>query len=204
VDWTAADRALAGADPAMAAVVARHGPCTLARRRIAGGPFGALSRAILYQQLAGSAAAAIHGRFLALFDGRPTPALVAAIPESVLRSAGLSGQKTAYIKDLAAKTLDGTVRLDRLSRLGDDEVVARLTAVHGIGVWTAHMFLIFQLNRPDVWPTGDFGVRAGYGRMHGLAVAPTAGELSSLGEPYRPFRSVAAWYCWRVVDGAAE
>lgn len=187
----------------MAAAVARHGPCSLSRRRISGGAFGALSRAILYQQLAGSAAAAIHGRFLALFDGRPTPAAVAATPEPVLRSAGLSGQKAAYLKDLAAKTLDGTVRLDRLSRLDDEEIVARLTAVHGIGIWTAHMFLIFQLNRPDVWPIGDFGVRAGYGRMHGLAAAPTPAQLSSLGDAYRPFRSVAAWYCWRAADGAA-
>jgi 3-methyladenine DNA glycosylase/8-oxoguanine DNA glycosylase len=198
--WAEADAALAAADPALAAVIATHGPCTLARRPTAGGAFGALARSICYQQLAGRAAAAIHGRFVALYDGRPSPEAVAATPVDALRTVGLSASKVASIKDLAAKSLDGTVRLDGWSRQSDDEIVARLTKVRGIGPWTVHMFLIFQLNRPDVWPAGDFGVRSGYARMHGLAALPTPGELATLGERYRPFRTIAAWYCWRVMD----
>ena len=198
--WAEACAVLSAADPAMARAIARAGPCTLVRRRPAGGAFGALARAVCYQQLAGPAAAAIHARFAALFGGRPTPEAVAATPPELLRSAGLSSAKVASLHDLAAKVLDGTVRLDRWSRLSDDAVVERLTAVRGIGPWTAQMFLVFQLNRPDVWPTGDLGVRVGYGRIHGLGSPPGAGELVALGERYRPFRTVAAWYCWRAVD----
>ena len=199
--WTDASAALSAADPAMAAAIATLGPCTLVRGRAPGGAFGALARSICFQQLAGAAASAIHGRFAALYDGRPTPAAVAATPEEVLRGVGLSAAKVASIKDLAAKALDGTVRLEGWGRMDDDEIVERLVAVRGIGPWTAQMFLIFQLNRPDVWPTGDLGVRVGYGRMHGLEVAPTPAELAAAGEVYRPYRTVAAWYCWRVMDG---
>jgi 3-methyladenine DNA glycosylase/8-oxoguanine DNA glycosylase len=199
--WSDASAALAAADPAMAAAIATIGPCRLVRGRTPGGAFGALARSICFQQLAGAAASAIHGRFAALYDGRPTPAAVAATPEDVLRSVGLSSAKVASIKDLAAKSLDGTVRLEGWGRMDDDEIVDRLVKVRGIGPWTAQMFLIFTLNRPDVWPTGDFGVRAGYGRMHGLAEAPTPAALAAAGEIYRPYRSIAAWYCWRVLDG---
>lgn len=199
--WAEACAALSAADPVLAAVIAADGPCRLVRGRTAGGAFGALARSICFQQLAGAAAAAIHGRFAALFDGRPTPAAVAATPDDVLRGAGLSAAKVASIKDLAAKCLDGTVRLQGWDRMDDDEIVDRLVKVRGIGPWTAHMFLIFQLNRPDVWPTGDLGVRVGFGRMHGLDVPPTPAELAAAGEVYRPYRSIAAWYCWRVVDG---
>ena len=199
--WAEACTRLAAADPRMAAAIARLGPCTLVRGRAAGGAFGALARSICFQQLAGAAASAIHGRFVALYDGRPTPAAVAATAEEVLRGCGLSGAKVASIKDLAAKALDGTVRLEGWDALGDDEIVDRLVEVRGIGPWTAQMFLIFQLNRPDIWPTGDLGVRAGYGRMHGLDSAPTPGELAAAGDAYRPWRTIAAWYCWRVMDG---
>ena len=199
--WADACAALSAADPAMAAAIARSGPCRLVRGRVPGGAFGALARSICFQQLAGAAASAIHGRFAALFDGRPTPAAVAATPEDVLRGVGLSAAKVASIKDLAAKSLDGTVRLEGWARMDDDEIVDRLVKVRGIGPWTAQMFLIFTLNRPDVWPTGDLGVRAGYGRMHGLAEAPTPAELAAAGDLYRPYRSIAAWYCWRVLDG---
>lgn len=199
--WVEECAALAAADPAMAAAITTFGPCTLVRGRAPGGAFGALARSICFQQLAGAAASAIHGRFAALYDGRPTPAAVAATPDDVMRSVGLSAAKVASIKDLAAKSLDGTVRLEGWGRMDDDEIVERLVQVRGIGPWTAQMFLIFQLNRPDVWPTGDLGVRVGYGRMHGLEEAPTPAGLAAAGEIYRPYRSIAAWYCWRVMDG---
>ena len=200
--WTEACGALSAADPAMARAIAACGPCTLVRRRIPGGAFAALARTVCYQQLAGNAAAAIHARFAALYGGRPTPAAVAATPDETLRAVGLSAAKVASIKDLAVKAASGALRLEGWSRLTDEEIVERLTMVRGIGRWTAEMFLIFQLNRPDVWPTGDFGVRTGYARIHDLDALPAGNELEHLGEIYRPFRSVAAWYCWRVVDGA--
>jgi DNA-3-methyladenine glycosylase II len=202
--WAEACAALEAADPAMARAIASYGACTLIRRPAPGGAFGALARAICYQQLAGRAASAIHGRFAGLYGGRPTPAAVAATPDETLRSVGLSASKVASIKDLAAKAVDGTVRLEGWSRMGDEEIVERLTLVRGIGRWTAEMFLIFQLNRPDVWPTGDFGVRTGYSRIHGLESLPTPAELALLGDLYRPFRTVAAWYCWRAVDAAGQ
>ena len=202
--WAEATALLASRDPAMAAFVAAAGPCTLVRRRHPGGPFAALARAILYQQLATGAAAAIHGRFAALYGGRPTPEAVAATPDDDLRAVGLSAAKAASVRHLAAKVLDGTVRLTRLSRVGDDELVARLCTVRGIGPWTAEMFLMFQLNRPDVWPVGDLGVRNGYARIHGLGAAPSARDLVTLGDRYRPWRSVAAWYCWRAMEAGVS
>jgi len=202
--WAQAVTRIGADDPAMAAFVAEAGPCTLVRRRHPGGPFAALARAILYQQLAIGAAAAIHGRFAARYGGRPTPEAVLATPDAELRALGLSGAKAASVKDLAAKVLDGSVRLSPLGRLGDDEIVTRLCTVRGIGPWTAEMFLMFQLNRPDVWPVGDLGVRAGYARIHGLATTPTARELVLLGDRYRPWRSVAAWYCWRAMDAGVS
>lgn len=193
---------IAAADPAMAALIEQVGPCTLKPRRHAGGYFAALLQAIVYQQLAGKAAASIHGRVLALFPGgRPTPETVLATPDEALRGAGLSAAKLASIKDLAGKVLDGTVRLDGVSRRSDDEIVERLTHVRGIGRWTAEMFLMFQLGRPDVWPTGDYGVRKGWAIVHGRPdTLPTPSELEAAGEAYRPYRSTAAWYCWRAVD----
>jgi DNA-3-methyladenine glycosylase II len=183
----------------MGGLIRRAGPCTLAVRRQRS-HFDALVRAIVYQQLAGRAAAAIHARFLALFDGRGlTPEGVLALPEAKLRSVGLSGAKTASIRDLAAKSLDGTVPLRGLSRLSDEEIVERLSSVRGIGPWTAEMFLMFQLGRPNVWPVGDLGVRNGYRIAYGLDEMPTPKQLLPLGEAYRPYRSVAAWYCWAAV-----
>lgn len=187
-------------DPAYAWVVDEMGPPNLRPRRVTGGVFGALVRSITYQQLAGKAAAAIHGRVEALFPDGITPAAVLAMPEEELRAVGLSAAKTASIRDLARHDVEGLVDLSRLSRRGDDEIVDTLCQVRGIGRWTAEMFLIFQLVRPDVWPTGDLAVRAGYGLIHGMAVAPTAKELEPLGEQYRPLRTFAAWYCWRAVE----
>jgi DNA-3-methyladenine glycosylase II len=159
-----------------------------------------LVRSITSQQLAGKAAAAIHARFIALFDGKLTPLAVAGMPLEKLRSAGLSGSKAASIKDLSAKVLDGTVPLGDEDGMSDDEIVARLSSVRGIGRWTAEMFLIFQLRRLDVWPVDDYGVRKGYARAYGLAELPSPKELAQLGERFRPYRTIATWYCWRMVD----
>jgi len=188
-------------DPAMLRIVETVGPADLRRGRARRTHFAELARAICYQQLAGAAARAIHGRFEALFDGDgPTPEAVLALPEEMLRGAGLSGSKTASIRDLAQKVLAGDVELDRVGRLSDDDIVRELTLVRGIGRWTAEMFLMFQLGRLDVWPVDDFGVRRGYGLLHGWTEMPTARQLEPLGDPYRPYRSVAAWYCWRAAD----
>jgi DNA-3-methyladenine glycosylase II len=162
--------------------------------------FSALVRAIVFQQLAGRAANAIHGRFVALYDGHPTAAAVLQTTPEQFRSVGLSGNKTASLLDLALKMSDGTLPLDHIQKLSDDEIIERLMTVRGIGRWTADMFLLFQLRRPDVWPVGDFGVRKGFAIIHGLPAAPTPKALGALGEIYRPYRSAAAWYCWRAVD----
>jgi DNA-3-methyladenine glycosylase II len=163
--------------------------------------FGTLVRAITFQQLAGPAARAIHGRLIAALEGDISPERLLALPDEALRSAGLSGAKTASLRDLAAKVLDGTVVLEsrRLAHLSDDEIVTQLSSVRGIGRWTAEMFLIFQLRRLDVWPTGDLGVRRGYGLAWGVPM-PTPKQLDALGERFRPYRSVVAWYCWRAAE----
>ncbi len=162
--------------------------------------FNALVRAIVFQQLAGSAARAIHGRLLALFDGPPTASAVLRRSTDDLRSVGLSASKVASLVDLAARTSDGTVPLERIEALPDDEIVARLSTVRGIGRWTAEMFLLFQLRRLDVWPVDDFAVRKGFALIHDLPEHPKPKALDAHGEIYRPYRSVAAWYCWRAID----
>jgi DNA-3-methyladenine glycosylase II len=163
--------------------------------------FAALVRAITYQQLAGAAARAIHGRLIAALEGDVSPERVLATSPEVLRACGLSGNKTASLIDLATKVADGTVLLDprRLARLGDEEIVERLSTVRGIGRWSAEIFLMFQLRRLDVWPTGDLGVRKGFGLAWGIPT-PTPKALLLLGEPYHPYRSVVAWYCWRATE----
>ena len=161
--------------------------------------FASLAESILYQQLAGAAARAIHTRFVALFDGDLSPASVLAVSPRKLRAAGLSGSKVAAIRDLAAKVADGTVPLRGIGRLSDEEVITRLSIVRGIGRWTAEMFLIFQLRRLDVWPVGDYGVRTGYALAYGLRKLPTPKQLEAEGERFRPYRTVAAWYCWQAV-----
>jgi DNA-3-methyladenine glycosylase II len=190
---------LAAADPVMARLVAEVGPPRITPPQDSA--FAALVRSVLYQQLAGRAAAAIHGRLIAVLEGQVVPERIAALPTETLRSVGLSANKAASIQDLATKVLDGTVVLDpeRLRREPDDEVVARLSTVRGIGRWTAEMFLMFQLRRLDVWPTGDLGVRKGFGLAWALPM-PTAKELEPLGDPFRPYRSVIAWYCWRACE----
>ncbi len=162
--------------------------------------FAALVRSIMYQQLAGAAASAIHGRFLRLFADALSPAAVLALPEGAMRSAGLSGSKSAAILDLATKIHDGTVPVHDLDGLSDDELVARLVQVRGIGPWTAEMFLIFQLRRLNVWPVDDYGVRKGWARAHELEELPKPKALRDEGERFRPYRTIAALYCWRAVD----
>jgi DNA-3-methyladenine glycosylase II len=185
-------------DPAFARVVRAVGP--FAPRPPQVDSLNALARAIVYQQLAGRAAQAIHGRFTALYDGHLTAEAILRTPVEQLRAVGLSSAKAASILDLAARTADGTVPLDRIEELGDAEIVERLVQVRGIGRWTAEMFLIFQLRRLDVWPVDDLAVRKGYARIHRLPASPTPKELDPLGERYRPYRTVAAWYCWRATD----
>jgi DNA-3-methyladenine glycosylase II len=197
--YTAAAAILAERDPVMRRLVAEAGPARV--RPPTDSHFGALVRAIVYQQLAGRAAAAIHGRLIAALDGRVEPVPLLSLPDETLRSVGLSGAKAASLRDLAAKVLDGTVVLDPagLRRESDADVVARLTTVRGIGKWSAEMFLMFQLRRLDVWPTGDLGVRKGFGLAWGIPM-PTAKQLDPLGDPFRPYRSVVAWYCWRAAE----
>jgi DNA-3-methyladenine glycosylase II len=196
----AATAELAGRDPVIAKLVDAAGPAKLKRRGSERRDhFGALARSIAYQQLAGNAAAAIHGRFEAIFDGHPTPDAVLVTPEEQLRGAGLSGAKTASILDLAAKVESGVVPFDGIGRLGDEEIIERLITVRGIGRWTAEMFLIFQLGRLDVWPVDDLGVRAGYAAAYKLKDTPTPKALAPLGEPFRPYRSIAAWYMWQAI-----
>lgn len=198
-------RQLSAADATLARLIRRVGPYALSIRHMHN-PFEALARNIVYQQLHGNAAAAIHARVVALCGGgklRPRDILDAT--EESLRGAGLSGAKTAALKDLAAKTLDGTVpTLARLRRMGDDEIVERLTQVRGIGRWTVEMLLIFRLGRPDILPVGDFAVRKGFMLAYGLGEMPKPKELERYGERWRPYRSVASWYMWRASELPAE
>jgi DNA-3-methyladenine glycosylase II len=204
--YPAAAAILAERDPVMRRLVAEAGPPRVSPPD--GSHFETLVRAIVYQQLAGPAARAIHGRLIAALGDEVTPERLLALPAGALRSAGLSARKAASLQDLATKVLDGTVVLDPagLRAESDDDVIGRLSAVQGIGTWTAQMFLMFQLRRLDVWPTGDLGVRKGFGLAWGIPT-PTPKQLEPLGDPYRPYRSVVAWYCWRAAEfyaGAAD
>ena len=199
VSLAAATREVARSDPALAAIIERAGPCRLKANRDETGFFAELVESIMYQQLAGAAAAAIHGRFVTAIGGTVTPEAVLRTPETEIRAAGVSGAKAAAVRDLAEKVADGTVPLIGISRLGDDEIVERLVQVRGIGRWTAEMFLMFRLRRLDVWPVDDLGVRYGWALAHGLAETPKARALEPEGDRFRPFRSVAAYYCWEAV-----
>jgi len=200
-DAGAAVKHLAKADPVLARLMKRAGPFALQTRSMHN-PFEALARNIVFQQLHGSAAEAIHGRLVGLFGGgRLRPQVVLEAPEEALRGVGLSGAKTAALKDLAAKTLDGTVpTLARLKRMGDEEIVERLTRVRGIGRWTAEMLLMFRLGRPDVLPVGDYAVRKGFMVAYGLDEMPKPKALEAHAEAWRPYRSVASWYMWRALE----
>ena len=169
-----------------------------------GNAFQSLCRSIIYQQVSGAAAATILARFVALFPKAefPTPLAVREIPVGKMRGAGLSAQKASYIKDLALKFSDGTIRHESLNRMTNEEIVGHLTQVKGIGVWTVHMFLIFALNRPDVLPTGDLGIRKGFQIVYGLKSPPDRAKMERLARDWRAHASAASWYFWRAADGA--
>lgn len=191
---------LSARDPVLAELSERHGPPSLDGPVPVAARFEVLARAIAYQQLNGRAAGTIWGRVVELV-GEPFTAIdVLARRPDELRACGLSGSKVVSLLDLAAHEADGRLGLASVGRLDDDAVVARLAGVRGIGPWTAHMFLMGALRRPDVWPTGDYGVRVGFGRAWLDGRTPDARELAVLGERFRPWRSVVAWYCWRAVE----
>jgi 3-methyladenine DNA glycosylase/8-oxoguanine DNA glycosylase len=201
---TDAARLLGDLDPVMKGLVAAHGTPDLGWHRSGHTRFEQLAESICYQQLAGKAAQAIWSRVRANVDGPFTPEAVLALGAEPLRAAGFSNAKTASILDLATKVAAGDVRLDRIGRLTDEAVVAELVKVRGIGRWTAEMFLIFTLKRLDVWPVGDLGVRAGYAHAYGLAAMPSDKELGPLGEAFRPYRTLAAWYCWQAIIASRQ
>ncbi len=189
-------------DPALDAAIERLGPFTLDVRPRP--PYLALMRSILYQQLAGKAAATIHGRLQVLLgDDEGDPEALLALSDEAIRGAGVSGNKMAALRDLAAHTLEGTVPdLGSLATLDDEAIIERLTRVRGVGRWTVEMLLIFTLGRPDVWPVDDLGVRRGVQIILGLDAEPTPRALPGIGEAWRPYRSVVAWYAWRAADAA--
>ena len=194
---TAATAEAARRDPVLAHLVGLVGPIGY-RPGDPDGHFGALVRSITFQQLAGSAARAIHARVRATVPGNFTPAALLAVPDETLRAAGLSGKKLLALRDLSAKVIDGTVDLDKSAR-PDDEIIASLVTVRGIGRWTAEMYLMFELRRLDVWPVDDLGVRQGYGLAWNLDPPPSAKELGPLGDRFRPYRSIVARFCWEAV-----
>lgn len=188
-------------DRPLGAVIKRAGPFSHRPEKMQS-PFQALFRAIVYQQLSGKAAATIMGRVMANYPQRGfKPAAVLSTPDETLRAAGISRAKVASVKDLAAKTLDGTVpTLARLAKMDDAEIISRLVEVRGIGVWTVEMLLIFRLGRPDVLPVADLGVRKGFMVTYDLHELPDARQILDHGERWRPYRSVASWYMWRAVE----
>ena len=200
-DADAAVASLRAADPALGKAIEQFGPFAMKRQAMRT-PFESLLRAIVYQQLSGRAAGAIHTRLLALFeDGRPTPRGLASMSVERLRAVGLSRAKAAAARDLAAKSLARIVPGTRaLRRMPDDEIVARLVQVRGIGRWTVEMLLMSHLARPDVLPATDLGIRRGFARLHGLEALPPPADLLAHGERWRPWRTVASWYLWRAAD----
>jgi len=197
-----AHRHLVASHPRMAELIARARRYEIKADGVVR-PFDALAESIAYQQLSGKAAATIWGRVRALYGKRKwlDPKQVLATPDETLRGAGLSRSKVAALKDLAAKTIDGTVPSARqLAQMSDEEIIERLTAVRGIGRWTVQMLLLFDLGRLDVWPVGDYGVQKGFAKTFGKRKLPKSKQLMKLGEKWRPYRSVAAWYFWRALD----
>lgn len=194
-DYTRARRILARRDPVIAALIRTHGPCGLARAQHTD-PFHALVQAIISQQLSTAAARTIGKRLRGLYDGRLTAAAIAATPDPQLRAVGLSPQKVGYMRDLCARVQSGDLALGTLDSLSDDDVIEALTRVKGIGRWTAEMFLMFRLHRPDVLPVGDLGIVKAIQQQYRLRRTPSVDRLNQIGEAWRPYRSVACWYLW--------
>ena len=188
-------------DPVLAGIIDRVGDYRIEFRDP---NFETLVKSIVYQQLSGRVANVIFGRLARAAGGKITPENILKLRPARMRAVGLSGQKTEYIRDLARHTRDGRVRFEELPELPDEEVMARLTAVKGIGVWTAHMFLIFALRRHDVLPTGDLGIRNAIRKAYGLEALPLPGEIESMAERWRPFCTVASWYLWRSLEPNAN
>jgi DNA-3-methyladenine glycosylase II len=200
VGHEAAIRHLRGADPLLALLIDRVGPCNLSAAAD-GTHFVHLMRAIVYQQLSGKAAATIFGRVLDLFPARePTPEAVKRMRVDRLRRAGLSAQKAAYVKDLALNVVRGHLRMEELASLPDHEVIESLVRVKGVGTWTAQMFLMFRLGRPNVLPVLDLGVRKGLQRTYSMSELPSPREVEIIGKVWEPYCSIAAWYLWRAVE----
>ena len=204
--YARARRLLMRRDPILGAAIKRIGACRMAERQRSD-HLSALVGAIVSQQLSTKAAATIFGRFLALFPEQriPDAAAIEALDDVTLRGVGLSGQKVGYMRDLCARIADGRLRLDQLDALPDEIVIERLTSVKGFGRWTAEMFLMFRLHRPDVLPVGDLGIVNAVMRMYGLRKQPDSKRLLKIGEAWRPYRSVACWYLWQSLrmDGPA-
>jgi DNA-3-methyladenine glycosylase II len=198
VSLSAATAEVASRDPVLARLVELAGPIGYLPRD-PDGPFGSLVRGIVYQQLNGRVAEAIRQRVRAAVGPEFTPAALAATSDEALLAAGLSRGKLASLRDLSAKVLDGTVKLDKPSSVSDDDFVAALESVRGIGPWTAELFMMLELRRLDIWPVGDLGVRQGYGLAWGIDPPPGPKELVPLGDRFRPYRSVVARYCWEAV-----
>jgi len=198
-DYARGRRLLARRDPVIRELIRKHGRCGLADAQHTD-PFTALVHAIVSQQLSTKAAATIAARVDALLGGTPTPKAVGEVSDPQLRAAGLSGQKIGYMRDLCARIEDGSLPLDSLSTLDDAAVIDALTRVKGIGRWTAEMFLMFRLHRPDVLPVGDLGIVKAVQRAYGLRKAPDPRRLTRIGEPWRPFRSIACWYLWASLE----
>jgi DNA-3-methyladenine glycosylase II len=200
LDTRRARRHLIAADPVMADLIRRAGPCRLGASR-GDDPFFLLLRAIVSQQLSTRAAATIFGRLCALFPGEaPTPARLLALDDATLRGAGLSTNKTRFVRDLAARVRDGRLDLAALDATDDDDALEALTAVLGIGTWTAEIFLLFQLHRPDIFPVGDLGLLTAMQRQYRMRSRPTPKRALKVAEAWRPHRSVAAWYLWRSLE----
>ena len=201
IDYARARRALMRRDPVIATLIRLHGECGLASAQRTD-PFHALLHAIIAQQLSTKAARTIEGRFSALFDGNPTPTAVSRVSDEQLRAVGFSGQKVRYVRDLCGRILDRSLQLHALDAMTDDDVIQALTSVKGIGRWTAEMFLMFRLHRPDVLPVGDLGIVKAVQRAYKLRTLPSPERLTKIGETWRPYRSVACWYLWASLQAA--
>lgn len=192
------------ADPRLATVIDAVGRCTFAPAEHLG-HFTAISRSIIFQQLSGKAATTIYNRFATLFpNDTPVADVFEAISDDQLRAAGLSRQKIGYLRDFAARVNAGEIAIDTLHELSDDEIIAALVAVKGIGRWTAQMFLMFRLGRPDVLPDLDLGIQKGIQRAYRMRKPPTPKRVIEIGRKWAPYRTVASWYLWRSLDATAE